>query len=61
AYNGDKIGQGKENARQYLLDNPQVADEIDFKLRELLLPKDEIITDEDMNQDPEQEAAVGEA
>jgi recombination protein RecA len=38
AYNGDKIGQGKENARQYLRDNPDIADEIEKALRAQLLP-----------------------
>jgi recombination protein RecA len=57
SYNGDRVGQGKENARQFLLDNPQIADELDHKLRDLLLPKAEPAADEG----PEQEAAVGEA
>jgi len=34
AYNGDKIGQGRENAKQYLKDNPQICDEIELKIRE---------------------------
>src|SRR5512133_1946046 len=29
AYNGDKIGQGKDNAREYLREHPDVADEIE--------------------------------
>ena len=33
AYEGNKIGQGRENARQYLKDNPQVLDEIEAKVR----------------------------
>ena len=39
SYNGDRIGQGKENVRQHMLKNPQMANEIDVKLRELLLTK----------------------
>jgi recombination protein RecA len=39
SYKDDRIGQGKENARQFLLDNPNIADEIETALRELLLPK----------------------
>ena len=39
SYKGDKIGQGKENAKQFLRDNPEIADTIDRELRELLLPK----------------------
>jgi len=37
SYNGDRIGQGKENVRQYMKDNPDMANEIDTKLREMLL------------------------
>ena len=33
AYNDAKIGQGRENAEQYLRDNPAVADEIEAKVR----------------------------
>ncbi len=33
SYNGDKIGQGRENAKKYLMDNPAVADEIENKIR----------------------------
>ncbi len=34
AYNGEKIGQGRENAKQYLKDNPAVCQEIENKVRE---------------------------
>jgi recombination protein RecA len=34
SYDSVRIGQGKENARRYLLDNPEVADEIEAKIRE---------------------------
>ncbi|WP_028300761.1 recombinase RecA [Oceanospirillum beijerinckii] len=37
SYNGNKIGQGKANAAQYLMDNPEILSEIDGKLREMLL------------------------
>jgi recombination protein RecA len=33
AYEGNKIGQGRENAKQYLKDNPAVCDEIAQKVR----------------------------
>jgi recombination protein RecA len=33
AYGGEKIGQGRENAKQYLADNPAVAAEIEAKVR----------------------------
>ncbi|MDE7428153.1 MAG: recombinase RecA [Lachnospiraceae bacterium] len=35
AYEGNKIGQGRENAKQYLKDNPAVRDEVERKVREL--------------------------
>ncbi len=33
SYNGDKIGQGRENAKRYLMENPSVAEEIENKIR----------------------------
>jgi len=33
AYEGNKIGQGRENAKQYLKDNPAVCEEIEEKVR----------------------------
>ena len=34
AYNGEKIGQGKDNAREYLRENPEIAREIENKVRD---------------------------
>lgn len=34
AYNDAKIGQGRENAKQYLRDNPEICEEIEWKVRE---------------------------
>lgn len=34
SYNDAKIGQGRENAKQYLIDNPEIFDEIHEKVRE---------------------------
>jgi len=36
AYNGEKIGQGKDNAREFLRENPELAREIEAKVREAL-------------------------
>jgi recombination protein RecA len=36
AYKGDKIGQGKDNTRQYLKDNPEISREIEEKIRAAL-------------------------
>ena len=33
AYNGDKIGQGRENAKTYLSTHPEVMEEIEAKVR----------------------------
>jgi recombination protein RecA len=32
-YEGEQLGQGKENSRKYLIDNPKVADEIEKKIK----------------------------
>jgi recombination protein RecA len=39
SYDGNRIGQGKDNVRVYLKENPDLADEIEAKIRDLLLPK----------------------
>ena len=36
AYNGSRIGQGRENAKQYLKENPAVPYEIEHQIRELV-------------------------
>jgi len=33
AYNGEKIGQGKDNAREFLKEHPEIAHEIEAKIR----------------------------
>ncbi len=38
SYNGDRIGQGKDNVRNFLKENPDIAQELDDKIREQLLP-----------------------
>jgi len=39
SYNGERIGQGKDNVRNFLIENPEIAEEIEAKLRDILLPK----------------------
>ncbi len=34
SYNGEKIGQGRENAKQYLIDNPEFMAEVEKKVRD---------------------------
>jgi len=41
SYNGERMGQGKEAAKQYLFDNPQVAEEIDRIIRDTLAAEPE--------------------
>jgi len=48
SYNGDRIGQGKEKVRLFMSENPEIAREIDQKLRDLLLVKPRS-TGEDMD------------
>ncbi|HHB92350.1 MAG TPA: recombinase RecA [Thioploca sp.] len=39
SYGGNKIGQGKDNVRTYLKENPEISDNIERQIREKLLPK----------------------
>lgn len=40
SYDGQRIGQGKENARGYFKDNPQAAAKLEAQLREKFIPED---------------------
>ena len=51
AYDGNKIGQGRENAKQYLKDTPQICAEVERKVRELF----------NMETDAVEESAAGDA
>ncbi len=39
SYSGNRIGQGKDNVRNFLKENPEIAAEIEGQIREKLLPK----------------------
>ena len=41
SYNGDRIGQGKENVRTFLKENPEIANDIETRIRAELLPSAE--------------------
>ena len=41
SYNDEKIGQGRENVKAYILSNPDFAAEIEEKIKEQLTKKDE--------------------
>jgi recombination protein RecA len=57
SYGSDRIGQGKENVREFLLANPKIAAEIEHKVRSILLPD----TTSDESNVAELNAAVGES
>jgi recombination protein RecA len=46
SYDGNRIGQGKDNLRNFLKENPAMAAEIEAKVRELLLPKNIKVSDD---------------
>ncbi|OKY27696.1 MULTISPECIES: recombinase RecA [Thalassotalea] len=52
SYNGDRIGQGKAKAVEYMRQNPEVSKELDTRLREMFLNK--------KTESSEQEEAVAE-
>lgn len=43
AYEGNKIGQGRENAKQYLRDNPEICSEVERKVRELFNMETDVV------------------
>lgn len=47
-YDGDQLGQGKENARRFLRDNPDLANELERQILQKLgvLPMEEVEEDE---------------
>lgn len=49
--NGDRIGQGKENVRQHLLDNPELMQRLEADIREALMPKPKTVEDESQEAD----------
>jgi recombination protein RecA len=50
---GNRIGQGKENVRNFLKENPQIADDIEAGVRAKLLPEKQPIEDESDAQAPQ--------
>jgi recombination protein RecA len=47
AYNGEKIGQGKDNAREFLRERPEIAHEIEAKIRAAVGVNNPVMADED--------------
>lgn len=46
SYNGDRIGQGKAKVADFLTTNPEIADDIEKRIRAELLPSNDEISDE---------------
>jgi len=63
SYGSQRIGQGKENARKFLIDNPDLADEIEEKIRAQagLVDIEELTKDEvEMAEGQDDESVIGE-
>jgi recombination protein RecA len=58
SYQGDKIGQGKQNACDFLANNPEIAETIETELRKRLLT---VPASDDEAEEPETEEAPDEA
>ncbi len=54
SYEGERIGQGKENVRQFLKDNPEIAASIEGRLRAEILPGVAAIASVDDEEVPEE-------
>jgi len=46
SYNTDRVGQGRENVKQFLKDNPNIAKEIEDKIRNNVTISDNIVTED---------------
>ncbi|MBE1446477.1 recombinase RecA [Paenibacillus sp. OAS669] len=54
SFNNDRLGQGRENAKQFLKENPQIADTIEKKIREnsnLIIANGSDLHDQDEEED----------
>src|SRR5699024_10378822 len=57
SYEGERLGQGRENAKQFLLENPDLRKEIDEKIRTAYGLEGAIVEGHDVD-DPKEEAAL---
>jgi recombination protein RecA len=55
SYGKERIGQGKDKVRLFLKENPALANEIDAKIRAILLPKPEVLAAEEPSEAAESE------
>ncbi|MDX1443639.1 MAG: recombinase RecA [Gammaproteobacteria bacterium] len=61
SYNGDRIGQGKENVRQWLKDNPEVSRDIESQIRAKLLPSKQQVAEAAEQAEQQDESAEEQA
>ena len=54
SYQGERIGQGRENAKKYLTEHPEIFAEVDRVVRETCLPKNEEAVDTAEKKDKEE-------
>lgn len=50
SYNGERMGQGKENVKEYLRQNPAIAQEIDKLIRDTLLAEPELFEEGELTE-----------
>ena len=60
SYNGNRIGQGKDNVRSYLKENPELARELEDKIRAHFLSNFEAVPEASRDEEQEPEAGVQE-
>ena len=46
SYNDERVGQGRENAKQFLKENPDIRQEIEMQIREIMVLKVKVIAPE---------------
>ena len=51
SYQGERIGQGKDNARNFLLENESVSNELKDNIRQIMLPDSEDVEDNETSED----------
>jgi len=49
SYNGERIGQGKDNVRNFLKENTDIAEQVEKAIREKLLPEKKLAADDDQD------------
>ncbi len=50
-YEGEQLGQGRENVKTFLVENPQLMAEINDRVRECLAPKDDLVIEDALDPD----------